>query len=272
MYRFLRHPVRVVREPFGTAGLIVAIVALVAAVGGTAFAAAGLNAKQKKEVKAIAKQFAGKPGATGATGAQGNPGPAGAPGRDGTNGTNGNDGESVTVGAASNAECPQGGTEFSNATGSGKACNGQTGFTSTLPSEKTETGQWAIQGTANGIEPLAFEAESFPIRLAEPPATETNAARFIPVEGGEGEPNESTFVQNGECAGTVQDPKAAPGHLCVFAASAENLFPGFPMQIVDLSAASPVQGTIGTTGFGIRAVAGSAGAVTAQGSWAVTAE
>ena len=35
-----RHPVRAIREPFGTAGLIIAVVALVAAVGGNAFAAA----------------------------------------------------------------------------------------------------------------------------------------------------------------------------------------------------------------------------------------
>ena len=46
----IRHPIRAAREPFGKAGLIVAIVALVAAIGGTALAASGLNSKQKKEV------------------------------------------------------------------------------------------------------------------------------------------------------------------------------------------------------------------------------
>src|SRR5262249_46017666 len=108
-----------IREPFGTAGLVVACVALIAALGGTALAAAKLNSTQKKEVEKIAKKFAGKPGAPGAAGP---PGPAGPPregggqgrkrghpqdganrkdggngkdganGKDGTNGTNGTDG------------------------------------------------------------------------------------------------------------------------------------------------------------------------------------
>ena len=62
----LRHPIRAIREPFGTAGLIVACVALVLALTGAAFAAAGLTGKQKKEVEKIAKKYAGKPGAAGA--------------------------------------------------------------------------------------------------------------------------------------------------------------------------------------------------------------
>ncbi len=80
MKRLLRHPITSIREPFGTAGLIIACVALVAALGGTAFAAAKLNSTQKKEVEKIAKKYAGKPGAPGAAGTAG------------TNGTNGKDG------------------------------------------------------------------------------------------------------------------------------------------------------------------------------------
>src|SRR5690349_24138099 len=92
----LRHPVRAIREPFGTAGLIVACVALIAALGGTALAAAKLNSTQKKEVEKIAKKYAGKPGAPGA---QGSAGPAGNDGSNGTNRTNGTDGEDGTDGA-----------------------------------------------------------------------------------------------------------------------------------------------------------------------------
>ena len=65
---------RRIREPFGKAGLIVAIVALVAASVGGAYAAnhnggkhhkksknnAGLNGKQKKQVKNISKSEAKK--------------------------------------------------------------------------------------------------------------------------------------------------------------------------------------------------------------------
>lgn len=120
----LRHPIRAIREPFGTAGLVVACVALIAALGGTAFAAAKLNSTQKKEVEKIAKKYAGKPGATGAAGANGTNGTNGAPGAAGAAGKNG---EGVTVASASVGECANGGTKFSNASGSGKACNGAPG-------------------------------------------------------------------------------------------------------------------------------------------------
>jgi hypothetical protein len=98
----LRHPVRAIREPFGKAGLTVAICALVLAMVGGAYAAGALSGKQKKEVEKIAKKFAGKPGATGAAGANGTngtngkdgaPGTAGIPGTPGKNGTDGEDGE-----------------------------------------------------------------------------------------------------------------------------------------------------------------------------------
>jgi len=47
----LRHPVRAIREPFGKAGLIVAIFALVMAMVGGAYAAGKLTSGQKKEVE-----------------------------------------------------------------------------------------------------------------------------------------------------------------------------------------------------------------------------
>src|SRR3954453_22689625 len=56
------------KEPFGKAGLTVAILALVLAMVGGAWAAVGLNGKQKKEVRKIAKTFAGKPGVAGQQG------------------------------------------------------------------------------------------------------------------------------------------------------------------------------------------------------------
>jgi len=96
----LRHPVRAIREPFGTAGLVVACVALILALTGAAFAAAGLTGKQKKEVEKIAKKFAGKPGAPGATGAQG---PAGANGKDGAQGEKGATGNTGAAGPAGSA-------------------------------------------------------------------------------------------------------------------------------------------------------------------------
>jgi collagen type VII alpha len=127
----ITYPIRAIREPFGTAGLVVAIVALVAALGGGAYAASGgLNAKQKTEVTKIAKRFAGR---TGAQGPRGNAGPAGAKGNTGSPGA-----------------------------------PGQTGFTATLPSGSTETGAWSI--FASKIENFKFPKTvgsiSFPIPLA----------------------------------------------------------------------------------------------------------
>jgi hypothetical protein len=124
----LKHPLRAIREPFGKAGLTVAILALVFAMVGGAYAASGgLTGKQKKEVEKIAKKYAGK---TGPAGSQGPAGPAGAKGdtgtngKDGTNGTNGKEG-------------PEG--------KQGK--DGTTGFTETLPSGETETGS---EGSGEG--------------------------------------------------------------------------------------------------------------------------
>ena len=89
----LRRPIRAVREPFGKAGLVVAMVALIAALGGSAIAAKGaLTGKQKKEVTKIAQKYAGKPGAQGAQGPAGAKGDAGAPGAKGDPGPAGDRG------------------------------------------------------------------------------------------------------------------------------------------------------------------------------------
>lgn len=135
----LRHPVRAIREPFGTAGLIVACIAMVLALTGAAFAAKGaLTGKQKKEVEKIAKKFAGKPGAAGAAGAQGPAGPqgpvgpAGANGKDGAPGAPGPTGKSVTVSSVpvGNVACEELGGAVVKVEGSPsgvEVCNGATG-------------------------------------------------------------------------------------------------------------------------------------------------
>ena len=92
----LRHPIKSAREPFGKAGLTVAILALVMAFVGGAYAAGGLTKSQEKQVTKIAKKYAGKPGAPGTNGTNGSPGAkgdTGAAGAAGTNGTNGENGK-----------------------------------------------------------------------------------------------------------------------------------------------------------------------------------
>jgi len=272
MKRLVRHPIRAIREPFGTAGLIVACIALVAALGGTALAAAKLNSKQKKEVEKIAKKFAGKPGTNGATGPAGPTGPAGANGKDGANGTNGTAGtpgspgaagKSVTVSHVNSPGCEgQAGAEVKveGAASGTKVCNGQTGFTSTLPSHKTEQGTWSVDFEATGAAQTETSPISFPIPLSTPVAAHFNE-------------NETT-----ECPGTTEAPEAEPGNLCVYTSAYENAELWKPLP------ALPEFNTnfINPEAFGANTETGRAGAVVIQqsvaagkvfalGTWAVTA-
>jgi hypothetical protein len=205
----LRHPVRAIREPFGTAGLILACVALIAALSGGAYAASGgLTAKQKKEVKKIAKQFAGQPGAPGAPGPAGSPGAKGDkgdPGAPGANGTNGTNGVSPTGTAfTGNAHgCAEGGVEVKGANTSYvcngvKGQNGQTGFTKTLPAGESEYGHWSMTGRTNAQ--ILISSISFVIPLSSAPELHY-------VESGSTDP---------ACPGTVEDPEAEEGVLCVY--------------------------------------------------------
>jgi hypothetical protein len=225
MKRF-KHPVREIREPFGTAGLIVAIVALIAALAGGAYAASGgLSGTQKKEVEKIAKKYAGKPGAngaagpagpTGAAGAKGDAGAAGANGTAGTNGTNGANGISVTnttVPTTSTSCNHQGGAEFKVGSGTATtACNGATGFTATLPSGETETGKWSAIGNAPPGESVPMAEISYSIPLAQPSENVVYLNK-VETEGSPGNPVEGCEY---ELENPAAEPVAPPGTLCVF--------------------------------------------------------
>ncbi|HET7454548.1 MAG TPA: hypothetical protein VFJ76_03415 [Solirubrobacterales bacterium] len=196
----------------GTAGLVVGVVALVVALGGAAFAASGLSGPEKKEIQKQAKKFSKKfskqfatPGPAGPQGPKGDTGAAGAAGKDGTNGTDGSDGtngtngESVTLGTAG-GECPAGGVtvQVGTKTATKKAvCNGEdgeTGFTETLPTGATETGNWSIQ--EGGLMSLSFN-------IPLPAAPEVHV-----LKEGEGETT--------DCPGNVEEPEAAAGQLCLY--------------------------------------------------------
>jgi len=245
----LRHPIRAIREPFGTAGLIVAMIALVAALGGTALAASKLNSTQKKEVEKIAKKFAGKPGAQGPAGPTG---PAGANGKDGANGTAGANGigtagangKSVAIGATAPGCGARGGHTIEVAGESAtkqNVCNGEEGSPWTelgvLPEEQAETGAW-------GFSPLAKTAGLFQLKLP--------LSFSIPLESAL--PETAVHVvgagQTGpqECEeGTVEAPAAAPGNLCVYIQFGSN--PNHvseELEAGDLVATSPETAELGT--------------------------
>jgi hypothetical protein len=227
----LRHPVRAIREPLGTAGLVVACVALIAALGGTALAAKGaLTGKQKKEVEKIAKKFAGKPGAPGAPGANGTngsngaKGDAGAPGSNGTNGAPGAPGapgKSVTEeeipAQPGEALCEErGGVEYliEGALEGSAVCNGKEGSPwvagGTLPPGATETGTYFAPVAPKGSETWA--PISFPIPLA----AEIEGKYFY----GKGTAFETGTEFTEHCPGVnFKSPQVAnPGELCIYQA------------------------------------------------------
>lgn len=231
-----------IHERLGTAGLVISVVALIAALTGTAFAAAGLNSKQKKEVKKIAKQFAGKPGATGPAG------PAGAPGPAGPAGAKGDKGDPGTPGAAGE----DGAAGATGPTGSPWVAGG------TLPPEQTLTGPWFL-ATGDFSTPLTFN-----IPLGENlPAANVHyvTKQEWKEEGGKTPP--------AACPGSVAEPEAEPGHLCVYEA-----------ELFKFAGESPKIGNPANfAGFGIGDGASEAGAVmystgfegVGSGTWAVTA-
>ena len=198
------------REPFGTAGLVVAIIALIAALGGGAYAAThylGATASKSKgltkaQVLALIKANAG-------TGPAGPQGPAGSPGTNGKDGENGKPGASVTGTNFSGNQhgCTEGGVEFSTPAGTTDACNGEqgeTGFTETLPKGKTETGVFAsrLAPQESAEEFDRGTASSFNIPLSEAPE------HVAYVEAGEATPT--------GCLGSASSPGAKPGYLCLF--------------------------------------------------------
>lgn len=194
-------------ESVGRAGLIVGVLALVLAVAGGALAASGgLSQAQKKQVIKIAKQYAGKPG------------PAGPQGPAGTPGANGKDGAPGPVG-------PPG-------------ADGQQGppgpLLETLGSGQSETGAWSYSNFAGGEEVITI---SYPFRLET--ALPTSDIFFV-REGEEQLLEEEKFGSGSEeicegksgseltectevaearaaaCSGTVEEPEAAQGSLCVY--------------------------------------------------------
>lgn len=212
------------REPFGKAGLIVAIVALIAALGGGAYAASGgLSGKQKKEVEKIAKKYAGKNGTNGTNGAPGAKGDTGAAGTNGTNGTNGSPGgpgaagksvEEVPIAAGpGEAACEErGGAEYllEGATEGTEVCNGKEGSPwalGGLPKGATETGVWTFGASEASSEGgRVYVPISFSVPLRQKITDEANV-HFVGPNG-----------DGTTCKGKVTAPTAPEGVLCVYRA------------------------------------------------------
>jgi hypothetical protein len=217
-----------IRRHMSYANVVATLALFLAVSGGAAYAASHYLITSTKQIKpSVLKSLTGKPGPAGPAGpagaaGAGSAGSSGPPGSTGPEGKAGALGKSVIASkAAEPGECKSGGTKF-EVEGSGKSekvCNGQTGFTATLPSGASETGVVSVKNS--GTENPQVVPISFPIPLAHPlieedvnPA-ESSHVHFIKPDG-----KEQQGVGEGKsiaCTGSVEEPKAAPGNLCVYA-------------------------------------------------------
>jgi collagen triple helix repeat protein len=253
------------RTRFGIPGVI-SVIALVFAMFGGAYAASNSSGGGKATASAKAKK--GPRGPKGATGPAGPAGPAGAQGPAGANGKDGANGSNGTNGASAEATsfsgeahgCKEGGLEVKSASPVTYVCNGvkgtngTTGFTSTLPSGKTETGNVSVASSA------FWASVSFPIPLA------TGVPIHI-MQDEENEPIPPTL----ECPGNYEEPSAAKGNMCVYPsgekASLWRLGEALNPETGDQGPISSV-GTGKTGVFLARSVEGGGNLF---GTWAVTA-
>jgi hypothetical protein len=191
-------------------------------------------------------------------------------------GTPGSNGTSATTESFSGVKgsCTAGGVVVKSASPEVNVCNGKngtTGFTSTLPSGKTETGTWAYFASAGETSPVGLQGISVPISLNIPLATPITVANTQIFAG--------TTIPAG-CSGSVVEGKvleltAEPGHFCLHIAQAEGGVSASELHLADPEA--QLESGVGTSGAVLFSLSegsrysipeGTSGA----GTWAVTAE
>jgi collagen triple helix repeat protein len=287
------------RNRFGIPGVI-SVIALVFAMLGGAYAASDNSGSgdSKASASAVKKGPRGPRGPRGPAGPAGPQGPAGAQGPAGpqgpagANGTNGTSATTATF-AGAKESCSEGGVEVKSASPTVLVCNGKKGTNGTngspwtvggvLPSEETLTGAWGF-GTLPaaalppGVNPL-FIPISFPLPLEEEldavHVHYLNAAGKEPVFNPETEEvEELTPTDCGSALtpeGTADNPRANPGHLCVYlgSASANNgPFQGTP-ALYKPAKAGFVKGA--STSGAVLSLSFLPANARATGTWAVTA-
>jgi hypothetical protein len=245
--------------------MVIAGLALVFAMTGGAYAAKKYLITSTKQISpSVLKALQGKAGVGGA------PGAAGAPGVQGPQGAQGPAGSAGTAGSGG-AKGEKGATGATGAKGATGA-SGATGYTESLPSGKTETGTWSIY--------TAFVEPGFP-------GTLTSISFAIPLKGiseGTAYAFDLKETENEEfereiggtkkptgCTGSVTEPTAPRGVLCVYTAN-ESLEGGAeghlevhlrPAEFEGYGSSGAFLGGFGSNKAPAR--------IEANGTWAVTA-
>ncbi len=248
------------RTRFGIPGVI-SVMALVFAMFGGAYAASNSSDGGKATASAKAKKGPrGPKGAKGDTGPAGPAGPQGAAGASGRDGANGEDGEDGKDG-----DDGQDGEDGNDGADGAPGATGPTGATGpagpegkpwthlgVLPPGETETGAWSF-GEAPKTGTL-YVPISFPIPL--PAALGESAVHYLGLGAS----------PTTDCPGTVSDPKAAPGHLCLYTGEEVGTYSALyianPDPVLEIGASK--------AGAVLTVVSASEG-TRAFGSWAVTA-
>jgi hypothetical protein len=164
-------------------------------------------------------------------------GPAGPAGAAGVPGTKGDTGPAGPAGPK----------------GDGGATGPAGPFPDTLPSGKTLVGAWNVGTQAANTGAYASNGVTFAFPLAAAP-----------------EPHVVGATPTAECPGSVDDPSATPGHLCVYTGAANRV--DVPAGVAP---GNPITGeetdSVTRFGFYVGIVANAAGLAYAGGTWAVTA-
>jgi hypothetical protein len=163
---------------------------------------------------ALAAPKEAPPGPTGPTGATGPTGPEGREGREGPRGTTGATGPTGPPGAnGTNGEKGATGPPFTQVEEKSEpACRGGTPVAGcTLASGFQETGTWSVHINAptGAFQQQYMSPISFPIRLKKGTGVTTLTYKPEPVAEEPARP----------CLGTVEEPTAEPGNLCVYRGS-----------------------------------------------------